>query len=127
MAKRKVGIVGLGIMGGAFARNLVAAGWHVAGYEIDEPRRQQSLARVPIGEGLVERRALFGHDLRVFGVRHQPVRRLPGSQRMHRVHARRDAGGHRHRAQLGRAQSDHRMIGAVLESLPPSMPRAPAG
>ena len=30
MAKGSVGIVGLGIMGGAFARNLVAAGWRVS-------------------------------------------------------------------------------------------------
>src|SRR6266540_1941861 len=40
MAKHKVGIVGLGIMGGAFARNLVAAGWNVVGYDIDETRRR---------------------------------------------------------------------------------------
>jgi len=33
-----VGIVGLGIMGGAIARNLVAAGWHVLGYDIDAAR-----------------------------------------------------------------------------------------
>ena len=36
MAKRKkgtVGVVGLGIMGGAFAKNLAARGWHVIGYD----------------------------------------------------------------------------------------------
>ena len=38
MAKHKVGIVGLGIMGGAFARNLVTAGWRVVGYDIDANR-----------------------------------------------------------------------------------------
>lgn len=38
MAKRKVGIVGLGIMGGAFARNLLEAGWRVVGYDIDQAR-----------------------------------------------------------------------------------------
>jgi 3-hydroxyisobutyrate dehydrogenase-like beta-hydroxyacid dehydrogenase len=38
MAKGKVGIVGLGIMGGAFARNLVRAGWRVVGYDVDEAR-----------------------------------------------------------------------------------------
>ncbi len=38
MAKGKVGIVGLGIMGGAFARNLVTAGWRVVGYDIDASR-----------------------------------------------------------------------------------------
>jgi len=47
MAKRKVGIVGLGIMGGAFARNLVAAGWNVVGYDIDETRRR-ALARAGV-------------------------------------------------------------------------------
>jgi L-threonate 2-dehydrogenase len=33
-----VGIVGLGIMGGAIARNLVAAGWRVLGHDIDRSR-----------------------------------------------------------------------------------------
>ncbi|MGA7004429.1 MAG: NAD(P)-binding domain-containing protein, partial [Pseudolabrys sp.] len=28
-----VGVIGLGIMGGAFARNLVTAGWRVVGYD----------------------------------------------------------------------------------------------
>ena len=44
MAKGKVGIVGLGIMGGAFARNLVAAGWRVIGYDVD-PARRRTMAR----------------------------------------------------------------------------------
>jgi 3-hydroxyisobutyrate dehydrogenase-like beta-hydroxyacid dehydrogenase len=38
MARRKkgtVGIIGLGIMGGAFARNLVADGWRVVGFDVD--------------------------------------------------------------------------------------------
>jgi L-threonate 2-dehydrogenase len=47
MAKRKVGVVGLGIMGGAFARNLVAAGWDVTGYDIDETRRR-AMARAGV-------------------------------------------------------------------------------
>jgi 3-hydroxyisobutyrate dehydrogenase-like beta-hydroxyacid dehydrogenase len=34
----RIGIIGLGIMGGAFARNLVAGGWSVIGYDT-EPRR----------------------------------------------------------------------------------------
>jgi 3-hydroxyisobutyrate dehydrogenase-like beta-hydroxyacid dehydrogenase len=41
---RRVGIIGLGIMGGAFARNLMKNGWHVAGYDID-PRRRRELAK----------------------------------------------------------------------------------
>ncbi|HET8997218.1 MAG TPA: NAD(P)-dependent oxidoreductase [Acetobacteraceae bacterium] len=36
--KGTVGIVGLGIMGGAIARNLAAAGWHVLGFDIDAGR-----------------------------------------------------------------------------------------
>jgi putative dehydrogenase len=40
--KGKVGIVGLGIMGGAFAKNLAAAGWHVTGYDISAARRSEA-------------------------------------------------------------------------------------
>ena len=49
MAKSKgaVGIVGLGIMGGAFAENLVAAGWRVVGYDID-PARRRAMARAGV-------------------------------------------------------------------------------
>jgi L-threonate 2-dehydrogenase len=42
-----VGIVGLGIMGGAFARNLLAAGWRVIGYDID-PGRARALGRAGV-------------------------------------------------------------------------------
>jgi L-threonate 2-dehydrogenase len=35
-----VGVVGLGIMGSAFAENLVAAGWRVVGYDVAAPRRR---------------------------------------------------------------------------------------
>jgi 3-hydroxyisobutyrate dehydrogenase-like beta-hydroxyacid dehydrogenase len=47
MAKGKVGIVGLGIMGGAFARNLVAGGWRVVGYDVD-PARRRAMARAGV-------------------------------------------------------------------------------
>ena len=47
MAKGKVGIVGLGIMGGAFARNLLAAGWRVVGYDVDAARRR-AMARAGV-------------------------------------------------------------------------------
>ena len=43
MAKR-VGVVGLGIMGGAFAENLINAGWDVIGFDID-PARCRIMAR----------------------------------------------------------------------------------
>jgi L-threonate 2-dehydrogenase len=36
--KGAVGVIGLGIMGGAIAHNLAAAGWHVVGYDIDAGR-----------------------------------------------------------------------------------------
>ncbi len=45
--KGAVGIVGLGIMGGAFAENLVAAGWRVVGYDIAAARRR-ALARAGV-------------------------------------------------------------------------------
>jgi L-threonate 2-dehydrogenase len=34
-AQRTVGVIGLGLMGGAMAGNLVAGGWRVVGYDID--------------------------------------------------------------------------------------------
>jgi L-threonate 2-dehydrogenase len=37
-----VGVVGLGIMGGAYARNLVAAGWRVVGFDIDPARCREA-------------------------------------------------------------------------------------
>jgi L-threonate 2-dehydrogenase len=45
--KGSVGVVGLGIMGGAFAQNLVAAGWRVIGYDI-APARRRALARTGV-------------------------------------------------------------------------------
>jgi L-threonate 2-dehydrogenase len=45
--KGTVGVVGLGIMGGAFAKNLAAAGWRVIGYDISAARRREA-ARVGV-------------------------------------------------------------------------------
>jgi len=45
--KGAVGVVGLGIMGGAFAGNLLAAGWRVIGYDIAAPR-QRALKRIGV-------------------------------------------------------------------------------
>jgi L-threonate 2-dehydrogenase len=39
-----IGIIGLGIMGGAFARNLAAGGWKVIGYDIDAGRNSAAKA-----------------------------------------------------------------------------------
>src|ERR1035437_10059737 len=50
---RTVGIVGLGIMGGAIARNLVDRGWRVIGLHTDAARRAQpGLANVAIAGGV---------------------------------------------------------------------------
>ena len=37
-----IGIIGLGIMGGAFAKNLARAGWRVVGYDISATRRREA-------------------------------------------------------------------------------------
>ncbi|HEY6702299.1 MAG TPA: NAD(P)-dependent oxidoreductase [Pseudolabrys sp.] len=46
MAARKtkgtVGVIGLGIMGGAFAKNLLEAGWRVIGYDISPAKRREA-------------------------------------------------------------------------------------
>jgi len=42
--KGQVGIVGLGIMGGAIAKNLAAAGWQVTGFDIDAARCAEAQA-----------------------------------------------------------------------------------
>ncbi len=55
-----VGVIGLGIMGGAFARHLAAAGWRVVGYDI-APARRRALARAGVeiaaNAGALARRA----------------------------------------------------------------------
>jgi len=51
---RTVGIIGLGIMGGAIARNLVERGWEVVGFDTDPARRSElALAGVTIADGAV--------------------------------------------------------------------------
>jgi 3-hydroxyisobutyrate dehydrogenase-like beta-hydroxyacid dehydrogenase len=50
-----VGVVGLGIMGGAFARNLVKGGWRVIGYDVKAvARRQAARAGVEIAANVAE-------------------------------------------------------------------------
>jgi 3-hydroxyisobutyrate dehydrogenase-like beta-hydroxyacid dehydrogenase len=54
-AKGSVGIVGLGIMGGAFARNLIADGWIVAGVDPDPKRRKEmTKAGVSVSDSVKE-------------------------------------------------------------------------
>jgi len=40
--KGTVGVIGLGIMGGAFGKNLAAAGWRVVGYDVRAARRREA-------------------------------------------------------------------------------------
>jgi 3-hydroxyisobutyrate dehydrogenase/glyoxylate/succinic semialdehyde reductase len=52
---KTVGIVGLGIMGGAIARNLVDRGWRVIAFDIDAARRDQlAQANVAIAASAVQ-------------------------------------------------------------------------
>ena len=54
--KGTVGIIGLGIMGGAFAKNLARAGWRVVGYDISAARRREAArAGVEIARNAAER------------------------------------------------------------------------
>jgi putative dehydrogenase len=54
-AKGIVGIIGLGIMGGAFARNLIADGWIVAGIDPDLKRRKEmTKAGVSVSDSVKE-------------------------------------------------------------------------
>ena len=53
--KGTVGVIGLGIMGGAFAKNLVKAGWYVVGYDTNPARRREARrAGVEIVQNAVE-------------------------------------------------------------------------
>jgi 3-hydroxyisobutyrate dehydrogenase/glyoxylate/succinic semialdehyde reductase len=51
---KTVGIVGLGIMGGAIARNLVDRGWRVIGFDTDAAKRNELAAAKIIIAGSVE-------------------------------------------------------------------------
>src|SRR5260370_36467886 len=56
-AKREdpVGVIGIGIMGGAIGRNLVADGWRVIGHDIDAARRAEAdAAGIEIAQGAAQ-------------------------------------------------------------------------
>jgi putative dehydrogenase len=51
-SKGVVGVIGLGIMGGAIARNLAAAGWRVVGHDIEPAKcKELAAAGVAIADG----------------------------------------------------------------------------
>ncbi len=53
--KGTVGVIGLGIMGGSFAKNLAAAGWRVVGYDISaKARKTAERAGVEIAKSAVD-------------------------------------------------------------------------
>src|SRR3954471_23782385 len=51
MSKGTVGIIGLGIMGGAIAKNLSAGGWQVIGFDIAKERSDEAKA---VGVGIAK-------------------------------------------------------------------------
>lgn len=54
-SKGAVGVIGLGIMGGAIAKNLTVAGWRVTGYDVDAGRCQElAVAGVEIAKSAGE-------------------------------------------------------------------------
>ena len=46
-SSKTVGVIGLGIMGGSFSRNLVKAGWRVVGFDLD-PKKRKELAKAGV-------------------------------------------------------------------------------
>ena len=53
--KGTVGVIGLGIMGGSFAKNLAAAGWRVVGYDVSaKARKAAERAGVEIAKSAVD-------------------------------------------------------------------------
>ena len=46
-SKNTVGVIGLGIMGGSFARNVADRGWRVIGFDVDAAKRKE-LARAGV-------------------------------------------------------------------------------
>jgi putative dehydrogenase len=40
-SSKTVGVIGLGIMGGSFSRNLVKSGWRVVGFDVDAGKRKE--------------------------------------------------------------------------------------
>ena len=53
--KGTVGVIGLGIMGGSFAKNLAAAGWRVVGYDISaKARKAAERAGVEIAKSAID-------------------------------------------------------------------------
>ena len=53
--KGTVGVIGLGIMGGSFAKNLAAAGWRVVGYDISaKARKAAQRAGVEIAKSAID-------------------------------------------------------------------------
>lgn len=83
-----VGLVGLGIMGGAIARNLVERGWHVIGIDVDPARNAElSQAKVAIATSV----SALTHDAQLI------MTSLPTPAAVHRVAEEIAASGQRPR------------------------------
>ena len=81
---KTVGIVGLGIMGGEFARHLIDGGWHVVGYDTDATRCQDA---AKLGAQVVESTAAVAAAAKVI------LTVLPSAAALHSVVAEIAASG----------------------------------
>ena len=89
-SKGTVGVIGLGIMGGAFAKNLAEAGWRVIGYDIS--LRAAARPSAPASRSPRRRRRVAGRGA---DRAHQPAQA---------------AGAHGHRARNRRRQAQRKVI-----------------
>ena len=89
MTNRTVGIVGLGIMGGAIARNLVERGWIVIGYDT-EPARCSELAQAGVTivdstRAVAARAATIMTSLPSAAAAHAVATEIAGCGELHRI------------------------------------------
>ena len=79
-----VGVVGLGIMGGAMARNLTNAGWEVVGFDIVADRRSEAeaagLSVAASAAAVAERAPTIVMSLPSAAAAHAVARELAGSK-----------------------------------------------
>ena len=84
-----VGIIGLGIMGGAIGRNLVADGWRVIGHDIDAARRTEAKASgieiAPGAANLAERAPNILVSLPTSQALHATVREIAAAELPRRI------------------------------------------
>ena len=126
MTDRTVGIIGLGIMGGAIARNLVERGWTVVGFDTEPARRSElALAGVTVVDStsaVAIRASTIMTSLPNAGAAHAVAAEIAGCGQ---------GCAHRHRTQhvrhrgQGTLQGHSRCLQAISRSTVPSAAPAP--